>query len=91
MTALAACLFVFAALASGWVIVVSWLRFGASMKALRAQIADCPDDNSLRWQIVEPEPSLSLNAGKSRPSWVTQLATGLEWPQSRATPLPLAA
>ncbi|EIZ77530.1 hypothetical protein WSK_3911 [Novosphingobium sp. Rr 2-17] len=91
MTAFAASLFVFAAFTSGWAIVASWLRFGASVKALPAQLSACPRELVVHWRSVERTWPLSPIPVESTPSRVVRLAPGLEWPQSEASSLPLAA
>lgn len=60
MTVFAACLFALAAFTSAWAIAASWRRYGSGVRALRAQLAACPDNTAIRWRAVfRPGPSLT--------------------------------
>jgi hypothetical protein len=89
MTALAACLFVLAAIASGWIMAASARRYGPGALSLRTQLEACPGTLVIWWRSVErrPQPVRSIVSGRR-----VQLvpAPVLEWPGSSAA-LTLAA
>ena len=84
MTALAACLFALAALASVWTIAAAWRRYGPGALALRAQLEACPESIVILWKCTErrQQPALALlRKGRAeRPARQTAQAPGLEWP-----------
>ena len=84
MTALAACLFALAALASVWTLAMTWRRYGAGALALRAELKACPESIAIVWKCTQrqPQPALpALRKGRlERPARRTVQATGLEWP-----------
>lgn len=87
MTAFATCLFVLAALVSGWVVVSTSRRYGADALALRAQLAACPHTIEVWWRSVERRRRPALGVVSTR---LERAAPGLEWPGSSAA-LTLAA
>ncbi len=80
MTALAACLFSLAALASGWAILFSAIRFGPRAMALRAQLASCPGTMVIEWKRIERVAVPALAVLRKRPSRRMAERPGLEWP-----------
>ena len=83
MTALAACLFALAMLASVWSIAVTWRRFGAGALTLRAQLQACPESIVILWKSTErQQPVLSpFRKGRAeRPVRRNLRTPALEWP-----------
>ena len=94
MTAFAALLFAFGALASAWVVAASWMRHGRAAFALRARLDTCPETTVLTWRIIEraPVPALALRTDrKARPARLRKQRPGLDWPGAVRQPLDLAA
>ncbi len=85
MTAFAESLFALAALASGWIIVASWMRYGRKALALRHDLANCPETLSIRWKVIERvtfevAPAVRKARAAHRAAR-TPARPGLAWPQ----------
>lgn len=95
MTAFAALLFAFGALASAWVIAASWMRHGRAAFALRARLDTCPETTVLTWRMIGRVPVPALDAlrtdRKVRPARLRMQRPGLDWPGAVRQPLDLAA
>lgn len=84
MTGFAASLFALAALASAWVIAVSWKQYGRDALALRARLEACPRTMTLTWKMIErvPLPAVAVLRmdRKARRAHLQRRNPGLEWP-----------
>jgi hypothetical protein len=89
MTALAACLFVLAAIASGWIMAASARRYGPGALSLRTQLEACPGTLVIWWRSVERQPLPACSIVRCRQVQLVP-APALEWPVSAAA-LTLAA
>ena len=75
-------LFVLAALAAVFGIAGSWRRYGNSYRALRAQLAACPESTPIHWKsiertaLAEPVVLSARRAERRQP----QPARELNWP-----------
>ncbi|GAB7553097.1 hypothetical protein NRB_26030 [Novosphingobium sp. 11B] len=78
MTAFAACLFAFAAMASAFSILVTISRYAPQALTFREQLAACPGTIVVTWKVIERVELPALGALRKRP--IRRTAARLEWP-----------